>query len=212
MIQKEMNSKLKINSTGILKYSNWLLSISIFMVICIFTIYFCNFNNGISHDSNDWGNMGDFIGGILGPILSLFSTILVVLTIRLSIENLKDTKNQNSIEKLYTLIFRIEDEISKKPIPINLPKYKPVNNNIQRTANEYTAVQIANMYKLLYHWLERVSDIDKFDAVAIHMAQKHGAMVRKLDKNNWFIAVDGENSKICDYFNRQSARLFRDDI
>lgn len=39
--------------------------------VLLLSAYFCNFHDGFSDDSDDWGNFGGYIGGIFGCILSI---------------------------------------------------------------------------------------------------------------------------------------------
>lgn len=40
-----------------------------------------NFHGELSNNPSDWGNFGDFAGGIIGPLLSFLSIVLLVITI-----------------------------------------------------------------------------------------------------------------------------------
>jgi len=52
------------------------ISISLILTIIIYLYYF---NNGkVSTDSKDWGNLGDYISGILNPIIGIFNLIILV--------------------------------------------------------------------------------------------------------------------------------------
>lgn len=44
--------------------------------------YFTQFNNGLSNDQTIWGVFGDYVGGILNPIVGLITIILLVVTLR----------------------------------------------------------------------------------------------------------------------------------
>jgi len=95
-------------------------------------------------------------------------------------------------------------------MPSQTPKYDGPKK--KRPPNEFITLQIANIIKLQYHWLNRVSRIDKYDALAIHVSEKNGGLVNKLEKLGWFKSVGDKDSKIVDFYNRQAARLFRTDI
>jgi hypothetical protein len=69
-----------------------------FFVIIVFTcVILCGYafykyyiafhNNGISKKPTDWGTFGDYIGGIVGTILSFFSVVLIYLTYTSQVEN-----------------------------------------------------------------------------------------------------------------------------
>jgi hypothetical protein len=57
-------------------------------------------NGSISDDPNNWGVLGDFVGGVLNPIISLASLcILSYLTYLVSLQNVKESKKLLLLEK-----------------------------------------------------------------------------------------------------------------
>ncbi|MCF2856992.1 hypothetical protein L1286_05905 [Pseudoalteromonas sp. SMS1] len=55
--------------------------------------YFSNFNDGFGNQG-DFGAFGDFIGGILNPILTFFTIVILVYSIRLQVKELELTRNE----------------------------------------------------------------------------------------------------------------------
>lgn len=70
------------------------------MVITTIGFYAYNFRNHvISTNSENWGHFGDYLGGVLNPIISLIN--LVVLTyITISINRIEDQRNQWTLQEL----------------------------------------------------------------------------------------------------------------
>lgn len=73
--------------------------IALFFVLAVFIAYLRMFNGDLSEDHAKWGTFGDFVGGILNPILAFLSFIALLFTIALqsrdlkvSNETLKETK------------------------------------------------------------------------------------------------------------------------
>lgn len=59
-------------------------------IICIVSlVFYCAsfWNRNISEITTDWGAFGDYIGGVLGTILSFFSVILIYATYKNQVEN-----------------------------------------------------------------------------------------------------------------------------
>lgn len=73
---------------------------SFFAILLIMIPYIINFyNNGISTDPEIWGQFGDYIGGLLNPVLSLINLIvLTYLSIRL-VKN-EDDRNKWTLQEL----------------------------------------------------------------------------------------------------------------
>lgn len=89
----------------------------IFAILVIFIIaYTLIFNGGISSLHSNWGQFGDFIGGIFGSLLSLFAVILLYSTYILQREELSKTaealENQNEqmkIQQFENIVFKLID-------------------------------------------------------------------------------------------------------
>ncbi|MDP3877856.1 MAG: type II toxin-antitoxin system HicB family antitoxin [Methylobacter sp.] len=60
------------------------------VVICImlvvFSFYFANFHHGFSYTKGDWGTFGDYVGGILNPVIAAFAFYLIAETYKLQIK------------------------------------------------------------------------------------------------------------------------------
>lgn len=70
-----------------------------FIILAVFAIYIHTFNGGLTANHERWGTFGDFVGGILNPILAFLSFIALLFTVALqsrdlkvSNETLKETK------------------------------------------------------------------------------------------------------------------------
>jgi uncharacterized membrane protein len=61
-----------------------MLSISIVAII-----YFCNFHGSLSNTQAEWGTFGDFMGGVLNPVLSFLGLIALLATLFFQSEELE---------------------------------------------------------------------------------------------------------------------------
>jgi uncharacterized membrane protein len=98
------------------------ISISILLISAIpFYLYFSTFNGEKSLLNADWGNFGDFIGGILSPILALFNLIAFLYLTYVIHDFDKNSKNKelNYQKKLiysnekYNLFKKINHSVNK---------------------------------------------------------------------------------------------------
>lgn len=74
---------------------NWIIFI-LFTIIGLISIsvYFIQFNDGISNSQTDFGVFGDYIGGILGSLLSILSVIFIYLTYKKQVQFSEDQSKQ----------------------------------------------------------------------------------------------------------------------
>lgn len=95
-----------------------ILTIIIFMVVCIFI---CSFKTqNISEDISHWGNFGDYIGGVLNPIFAIVNIIILVY-----FYNYLRKREENDLFLEFRLSFYRElcqtVDIAEKSKPKNLP-------------------------------------------------------------------------------------------
>ena len=85
--------------------TGWVLAILIVIVLLVVGFYFFNFNfdilkNGhwlhifqnLSKTTGDWGTFGDYVGGILNPLIAAFAFYLIAKTYELQKKELEETR------------------------------------------------------------------------------------------------------------------------
>ncbi|EMY63538.1 hypothetical protein [Leptospira terpstrae] len=85
-----------------------ILIIPIFTIILIFGLYILKFNYGISDEQAVWGSFGDYIGGILNPILTFITIIYLIKSHTLQIDETREIQNENRL----SIYVRSLDQIS----------------------------------------------------------------------------------------------------
>lgn len=92
----------------------------VIIVLFIIGIYAYNLaGNGISNDPERWGQFGDYFGGVLNPILTIFNLILVVyLTFKIS--DIEKNRNENLLAENVRPLGLFSFELSKDMLKINL--------------------------------------------------------------------------------------------
>lgn len=65
----------------------------------LLAIYLFNFNDGFA-DQSIFGSFGDYIGGVLNPILSFLTIFLLIYSIRFQIEELRTTRKEMEESKI----------------------------------------------------------------------------------------------------------------
>lgn len=91
------------------------------IIAIVLILYFSNFHVSVSTENGDWGTFGDFIGGILNPIIASFALYWLITSVNLQIQELKKTndalaktvetaekqQNQVSIQNFENLLFQL---------------------------------------------------------------------------------------------------------
>lgn len=93
MTQKEdKRQEFDIDLKYYLPIAKYLIPIAIIVIILVFIIYILVFQGGLSNEQGDWGQFGDYFGGVLNPILGFFTIILLIITLSISYQTLKVSK------------------------------------------------------------------------------------------------------------------------
>ena len=77
------------------------------VVILVVGFYFYHFNGSISQDSDSWSNFGNYINGVLMPVLTAIN-IYVFIKLTTEVSKLEERRSENAISKENE---RIEREI-----------------------------------------------------------------------------------------------------
>lgn len=104
--------------SSIEKKIKWSLRGGGLLILLVFGIYFTNFNGDLNTDPDKWGPFGDFVGGILNPILAALAFYWLTASIRLQIQELRETKielrkaaeAQEKSERHQEALAKLEDE------------------------------------------------------------------------------------------------------
>ena len=93
----------------------WIVAFAIVAIIVVYGFYFFKFFSGFkfSDQTGVWGTFGDYVGGILNPILSFFSLIAISLTLTLQIKELKNSKDESKRTDVHRLIEKLAERINK---------------------------------------------------------------------------------------------------
>lgn len=71
-----------------LKFKLFLILIcSVLIFAVVYTVYFYNFNGKLSIEASEWGQFGDYVGGVLNPFLGLLSFLALLMTIAIQVKS-----------------------------------------------------------------------------------------------------------------------------
>jgi predicted RNase H-like HicB family nuclease/large-conductance mechanosensitive channel len=72
--------------------TNKAVSFVILVAAIVFGIYFSKFHYGLSDDNGKWGTFGDYVGGMLNPIIAGFALYLIAESYKLQKKELEETR------------------------------------------------------------------------------------------------------------------------
>ena len=85
-----------------------LAGIPLLVVLAVLGYFWWNFGNvAVSNSVEHWGQTGDFVGGILNPILAFASLLVVCYTLWVHIQNANVTARTGTIQTVENLIFEL---------------------------------------------------------------------------------------------------------
>lgn len=70
----------------------------VFVVILVVGFYFYHFNGSISQDSDSWSNFGNYINGVLMPVLTIIN-IYVFIKLTTEVSKLEERRSENAMSK-----------------------------------------------------------------------------------------------------------------
>lgn len=102
-----------------------------------FILYFSIFNGSLSHSSSDWAAFGSFIGGLVGPILTFITILVLVANLHESRKVSKMNKELVDIAKETATINQDTAEISKRTADLAERQFQhnTLDNKIKTTIN-----------------------------------------------------------------------------
>jgi len=100
-----------------------------------FSIYVVNFGSSLSSDRDDWGVFGDYLGGVLNPVIGLVTVFLVLINVRLQRQELKNSlaEMRNSNDALKEQNASIELQNFQNTFFNWLNSYNNIASNIEVT-------------------------------------------------------------------------------
>lgn len=67
------------------------------LVAILLSIYAWQFPMGLSHEQDIWGQFGDFVGGVLNPVVAWMTLVAVAVSLRFTVHALRETATATRI-------------------------------------------------------------------------------------------------------------------
>lgn len=104
--------KPKSDFITINKFFLYLLVFSFLLIFFILGLYFYKFHDSLSDTHNDWAIFGSFFGGVIGPIVTFISIIILILTIYIQNKDSSFKHQQDTFFKLLEFFMLALSEVS----------------------------------------------------------------------------------------------------
>jgi hypothetical protein len=213
-----------VNTKVIKRFVIYFSGISAILVVIPILIYFKKFNGKLSNDPQDWGDLGGYIGGIIGSFFSLlsiiFSLIGIYITLKIAthIHNIELLNNEANAEREIKKFEKETDLISKQYKP-----YPHIDFNVSRDileiilSNQGPGTIIITDWKITYEGQHYENFLDiilsyfpegKFDDIYMTWERAQRICINSGAERNLFEVIEDKN-KDCDFigFSKEFEKL-----
>lgn len=99
-----------------MRYIGWVTSILILVVFGLYYYQFGGSSTTLSENKEIWGQFGDYFGGVLNPILSFISILLLIKSVKMQLTAneclINETKRQEFLDKRKSFEFQFYNLIN----------------------------------------------------------------------------------------------------
>jgi len=97
-------------------------AVAVIVLIFVILFYIINFHEGFSIKQEDWGTFGDYVGGLLNPILSFFALLALLITIVFQSRELKLSREE--LELTREELKRSSDALEKQSETLKIQNFE----------------------------------------------------------------------------------------
>lgn len=182
----------------------WSLGVGGALIFLVLVMYVCNFNGNLTSQSEKWGQFGDYIGGTLNPILAALAFYWLTASIRLQIQEMRETKielskaakAQSDSAIHQEEIAKLEDQNVKTQIEI-LDLNKDILNSQKIAAiAQQQQIAIQNFESLFFQLLKTKTDVTNDILVGSENSLKAHCKFKKEFSDNKIMRMIKGNNKI----------------
>lgn len=134
-----------------LKPSNFILFAVVVavMAISVAGLYYAKFSaNGASGNPTSWAEFGDYFGGVLNPIIGLFTIIILAITLRINSDQLEQSRAE---VKLSQEALKVAMDELKRGQALQEMTEKSLREQIETMAKQTDMSSAVSLYK---YWQE----------------------------------------------------------
>ncbi|MDO9107264.1 MAG: hypothetical protein Q7U57_20165 [Methylovulum sp.] len=188
---KSNNDSNNLN-TGWFVIALWLIALT------ILGFYFGNFHGGLSSDNDVWGTFGDYVGGILNPLIAAFAFYLIAESYKLQKRELEATRKlledstdaQKNQIKLAALTAVINTNLTKVSF-LNVEKIA-----LQEQMPAQYRSQVPELLNLLEKHEQAAAEQFAVDVFLIGRVREYSYMVKRIHEINSEIKMIVEENAV----------------
>lgn len=144
-----------------------------FIILIPLCIYFFYFHNDFS-DRNTFGQFGSYFGGVVNPLLTFFTIIILIITVKIQRQELETAKKDSSKNNLFDVLKELDKNLDQYKRPNNRCDIEEITDNIAITVS----------IKLMYKFLLKVDAIDNCSPILEYYIRKYLLLADTLDHCN----------------------------
>ncbi|GIU26216.1 hypothetical protein [Shewanella sp. MBTL60-007] len=120
----------------------WLIILLAIVAACLNGLYFINFNGGWGNQA-DFGAFGDFLGGVLNPILGFVTVGLLIWSLKMQLEELSLSRNELALTRQELAETKEEASLSRRAMEAqvnhieNEAKLSEITRLLERSQTKY---------------------------------------------------------------------------
>ncbi|PPC01560.1 putative phage abortive infection protein [Acinetobacter pittii] len=137
------------------KQIKWSIFIALVLIALVLVMYFIHFNGDFQKDPDKWGTFGDFVGGTLNPVLAALAFYWLTSSIRLQIQELRDTRIvlQESAEHQKIIAELDEKNVNTQQEILKLQK-SSLEMQIEASQQQQQQIAIQNFENIFFELLK----------------------------------------------------------
>lgn len=176
-----------------MKYYYWASGILIFLCLFLTFLYPIFIGFGVSYDSSEWSNFGQYLGGVIGPLLGLLAFVGVLLSIaNQNSENYK-AETENRIIKHIEFHHNICNNVII-PYDIKETKFKEGRQAFEFLYEKYLKTYLKEVEQLSQH----LDEEQKIDNAFSKLYKKEGKKFGFYFRNLYYLIKYIDDSKDID--------------
>ena len=143
-------------------------------------LYFYKFPGGLSDHPEDWGVFGDFVGGVLGPILAFASFIVVLVSLYENRIQAADERRARGIETLMTAFTRLIERIAETVHDLRYERTRVTPLGLAAASASVDEVRGREAFRAMFQHALKSPYLHEA-ARAAPSAERYAALMKKLD-------------------------------
>jgi len=144
-------------------------------------LYFYRFPGGLSEHPADWGVFGDYLGGVLGPILAFASFIVVLVSLYESRIQAAEERRARGIETLMTAFTRLIERIAETVHDLRYERTRVTPLGIAAASASVDEVRGREAFRAMFQHALKSPYLHEAGTRDAPSVERYAALMKKLD-------------------------------